>query len=57
MPISGDWDGDGRATVGLYVPPTGVFFLRNAHAPGAADLAFTYGPPGATPLSGDWDGL
>jgi hypothetical protein len=48
----------GSDTVGLYNPATSGFFLRNAHAGGAADLTFQYGPASAnwTPLSGDWDG-
>jgi hypothetical protein len=56
LPLSGDWDGDGVDTVGLYNLVTGAFFLRNANAPGAANVSFTYGPLGATPIVGDWDG-
>ena len=46
-------------TVGLYAPATGIFFLRNSHAGGAADFTFRYGPAGSDwiPLVGDWDGL
>jgi hypothetical protein len=57
VPIAGDWDGDGRDTVGLALPSTGTFFLRNANASGVADLSYSYGPAGATPIVGDWDGL
>jgi hypothetical protein len=53
----GDWDGDERDTVGVYVPATGAWFLRNANAPGPADLVFSYGPTNGTPVVGDWDGL
>jgi hypothetical protein len=57
IPLTGDWNGDGIDTVGLYNPASGTFFLRNANTPGAADLTFAYGPAGAgwTPLAGDWD--
>jgi subtilisin family serine protease len=55
-PVTGDWDGNGTDTVGIYDSSTGTFFLKNSNAPGAADLAFDYGPPGAVPLVGDWDG-
>lgn len=58
LPLAGDWDGDGIATVGLYNPAKSTFFLRNSHASGIADIVFAYGPPAAQwlPLSGDWDG-
>ncbi len=48
----------GADTVGIYVPATGAWFLRNDNSGGAADLVFTYGPSGSTltPLVGDWDG-
>jgi hypothetical protein len=56
--IDGDWDWDGNDTPGLYDPATGAFFLKNANAPGPADLVFTFGPlsVGWTPLAGDWNG-
>lgn len=48
----------GADTVGIYVPASGAYFLRNANSSGAADLVFTYGPSASTlvPLAGDWDG-
>jgi hypothetical protein len=54
----GDWDGDGRDTVGLYTSADGFFFLRNLNEPGPADLVFGFGPGGSgwTPLAGDWNG-
>ena len=58
MPVTGDFDGNGEDTVGLYSPSNGFFFLRNVNKPGSADLVFGYGPGGAgwTPLVGDWNG-
>jgi hypothetical protein len=47
LPIAGDWDDDGRDTVGLYNPSTSVFFLKNSNSAGVADLAVAYGPPNA----------
>jgi hypothetical protein len=44
------------ATVGVYNPANAAFFLRNSNTPGPADFSFGYGPPGAAPLVGDWDG-
>src|SRR5947207_9860633 len=57
-PLHGDFDGIGTDAVGLYDPATGAFFLKNSNAPGAADLAFTFGAGGGAfvPLAGDWDG-
>ncbi len=56
MPLSGDWCGDGIETIGLSLPASGTFLLRNTNMPGGAGLAFNYGPPGALPVMGDWDG-
>jgi len=56
-PIAGDWDGDGKDTIGLYQPSTGTFFLKNSNEKGSADLTFSFGPKeGVTPIAGDWDG-
>ena len=62
-PFVGNWDGG--ATVGavaadnpgFYDPSNGFFFLKNSQTPGPADLTFSYGPPGITAITGDWDGL
>jgi hypothetical protein len=45
-----------RDAVGVYVPSSAAWFLRNTATPGSADVVFGYGPPGMTPLAGDWDG-
>ncbi len=45
-------------TIGVYVPASSTWFLRNSNSAGAADLAFGYGAPGfgLRPITGDWDG-
>jgi hypothetical protein len=53
-PITGDWDGDGIDTVGVFDPLAGRFLLRNSNTPGAPDLSFLYGNPGDIPLAGHW---
>lgn len=58
LPLTGDWDGDGVDTPGLYDPATGRFLLRNNSSAGVADVIFQFGPGGEgwLPLFGDWDG-
>ena len=53
-PISGDWDGNGTATIGIY--RNGSFYLRNSNTLGFADIVFAFGTPGDKPVAGDWDG-
>ena len=61
IPVVGDWDGNGTSTIGVYVPGTSpnnppTFYLRNTNTPGFADITVAYGPFGATPVVGNWDG-
>jgi len=53
-PVVGDWNGDGRDTIGVY--RNGIFYLRNSNTNGYADLSFTFGLPGDLPVAGDWNG-
>ncbi len=41
-PIVGDWNGDGKDTVGLYDPTTTRFYLKNSNSHGYADVGSTY---------------
>ncbi len=54
VPVAGDWDGDGRDSIGVY--RNGTFFLRNSNTAGFADLQFPFGAPGDRPIVGDWNG-
>ncbi|HLL67807.1 MAG TPA: hypothetical protein VK453_19140 [Micromonosporaceae bacterium] len=54
--VTGDWDGDGDDTIGLYNQWTATWYLRNTNTAGAPDLCFRYGVPGDLPVVGDWDG-
>ena len=53
IPIAGDWNGDGKDTIGLYNPATSTFYLRNtislqgANDKGYADVTFSYGTANA----------
>ncbi|MFQ3638679.1 MAG: hypothetical protein SNJ62_01535 [Chloracidobacterium sp.] len=46
--------GEQGDTAGIF--RQGRFFLRNSNTSGEADLAFSFGAEGDTPLAGDWDG-
>ncbi len=53
-PVVGDWDGDGKVTIGIY--RNGSFYLRNSNTIGFADIVFPFGMRGDQPVAGDWDG-
>ncbi|MGX5655257.1 N-acetylmuramoyl-L-alanine amidase [Geodermatophilus nigrescens] len=56
-PVCGDWDGDGRAGIGVWDPATGRWWLRNTATAGNPDAGtIQYGWSGAEPVTGDWDG-
>jgi hypothetical protein len=54
LAFSGDFDGDGVDTIGLFRPSTGMFYLKNTHTEGPADIEFAFGAPGDIPIAGDW---
>ena len=54
IPIVGDWDGDGKQTIGIR--RQNVFHLRNDFKGGKADKVIVYGNPGDELFIGDWDG-
>lgn len=53
-PLTGDWNGDGLDSVGVY--RSGVFYLRNSNSTGFADIVIPFGNPGDQPIAGDWNG-
>ncbi len=56
LPISGDWDGNGTSTPGLYRQSDGFFYARNSNSVGVADDECFAGDPSDIPIVGDWDG-
>lgn len=57
LPVTGDWNGDDRATAGVFRPSTGTWHLRNGTGGGPADAgSLRYGAPGDKPVVGDWNG-
>jgi predicted outer membrane repeat protein len=55
MPISGDWNGDGIDTIGVYDRQIARFYLRNSNSTGPSDIDLWYGNPGDFPIAGCWD--
>jgi hypothetical protein len=53
LPVSGDWNGDGRSTPGIFLD--GRWYLSNGLSAGA-DVVFDYGRRGDLPVVGDWNG-
>jgi uncharacterized repeat protein (TIGR01451 family) len=52
--VTGDWNGDGIDTIGVF--RGGTFFLRNSNNSGFGDTTVAYGQAGDLPVVGDWDG-
>ena len=55
-PFVGDFNGNGKDSVGLYRPSKGFVYFRYSLTQGNADLSFYYGNPGDVIMAGDWDG-
>lgn len=56
VPLAGDWDCDGRTTVGLYRPSNSVFFLTNETI--SVPITYTvlqFGVANDIPFTGDFD--
>lgn len=58
IPVSGDWNGDGRTKIGLYVDGTWLLDYNGNgvwDGPNVDKLVY-FGGPGYTPYVGDWNG-
>ncbi len=56
IPISGDWDGDGIDTIGLFRPSTKTWYLKSANNSSSSRTTFVWGSSTDKPIVGDWDG-
>ncbi|MFD9082727.1 trypsin-like serine protease [Streptomyces erythrochromogenes] len=54
VPLTGDWNRDGKDTFGVYRPSERAFYLSNDNS--SVAVSRTFGNPGDVPLVGDWDG-
>jgi len=59
IPVSGDWNNDGKSEIGVFRPSTHTFYLDyngNGVWDGAVtDRAYNFGTTGDIPVSGDWN--
>ncbi|MFF4422312.1 hypothetical protein ACFY04_16275 [Streptomyces sp. NPDC001549] len=52
----GDWNGDGRDTVGVYRASGATFYLSDSNTSADVDHQVKFGNPGDVPVKGDWNG-
>lgn len=60
VPVAGDWDGDGRDTVGYFEPGEGAFHLSDDFGEGAPQFSRVlvgWACPACYPVAGDFGGL
>jgi PKD repeat protein len=59
VPVSGDWNNDGKTEIGVFRPSTHMFYQDyngNGRWDGAVtDRAYNFGLTGDVPVSGDWN--
>lgn len=55
-PVSGDFDGDGRADVTVYRPPTGQWYIRLPGVNPAGHVVINWGASIDVPVVADYDG-
>ncbi len=59
IPVTGDWNGDGKTKIGYYDPATYKWHLDyngDGICNTAADKLYTFGFAGVKPVTGDWSG-
>jgi hypothetical protein len=57
IPITGDWNGDGIKTAGIFRPSNATWVLTNTNSTDLTNLvSFQYGLSSDIPVVGDWNG-
>jgi hypothetical protein len=54
--VTGDWDGDGDDTLGVFRPSTKTWYLRDTFTQSSANIVFVFGESHMSPVAGDWGG-
>jgi hypothetical protein len=54
LPVTGDWNGDGRTDVGVYRPSAHMFYLKNGTALSWTTTAINWGTSTDLPVTGKW---
>jgi hypothetical protein len=64
IPVTGDWDGNGTTTIGVFRSPglfnsstSDLWLLRNSNSPGSPDVSVSYGALSDIPVVGRWTGI
>jgi len=59
LPVSGDWNADGRTEIGVFRPSTHLFYLdyngNGVWNGGMTDRSYNFGITGDIPVTGDWN--
>ena len=57
LPVAGDWNGDGKAKIGVFRPSEGKFYidLNGDGLHNGSDAVYELGTNGDKPVSGDWN--
>lgn len=53
-PVTGDWNGDGVDTIGVYRTKSGTMLLSDSNLYPITSYAFTFGNPNDVPFAGRW---
>ena len=56
LPVTGDWNGDGKTDVGVYRPSAHTFYLKNGTALSWITTVINWGASADLPVTGDWNG-
>ena len=56
LPVSGDFDGDGKLELTVFRPATGEWYIRYSLSGYGASAVFQWGTAGDVPIGADFDG-